>query len=335
MMRSADSEKPGYETIERLVGEDVARLGHYRRRLGRPMVPSEMTLVWIEALKAAGVTKATLARATAEGRKWPDALPFVVEMPCPFEHRTEDRRALASTWLLIEENGMAVLDGASPCSHCTQPDIREWLLTCPICEADLDGFVPWLGREVLHLRNHLFGRGLSPLEYVWAVLGVLVDGSRRAHWIDDPDTAINDFIASKVSHGGLSEAAAVPLALEEHRRALQSDADRIEMDRPVPPVTIEEYIDQRKADLKAAGRSGRGSSDVPSTRSTPEVPAKPMTVDEAVVWLDEQKAKDGSLLVSEQASQRDALALVNDIPGHPAKRLVESAQTIRKSRPRP
>lgn len=46
--------------------------------------------------------------------KYPRLLPFVFELPCPFEHRTEDRRNYAKVRLLIEEDGLPGLDDDSP-----------------------------------------------------------------------------------------------------------------------------------------------------------------------------------------------------------------------------
>ncbi|MGR0320424.1 hypothetical protein [Agromyces sp. ZXT2-3] len=140
-------------------------------RLSKPLKAQMVVDAWIAGLREAGV-KADNARAWSRGTKWPKKLPLVIEMPCPYEHRTPDRHDFAKVWLLVEDDGWISLDPESPCVECSQSGLERWLLTCPRClvgEESLEHWTPHdLGPDVAisDEGDEFEGGSYSPLSFV-------------------------------------------------------------------------------------------------------------------------------------------------------------------------
>lgn len=121
------------------LAEVLSDLSTAMRRLGEVLTDEKVTAAWIAGLVAANGAKWEHAKVWSGGPKgYPRPLPFVIEGPCPFGHRTEDRTDRAKVRFIVEESGWLTLDSASPCTHCTRQQLERWALTCPLCEAGVD-----------------------------------------------------------------------------------------------------------------------------------------------------------------------------------------------------
>lgn len=124
-------EQPPEGDVTAHVAESLFSLARGLARLDERLTAQTLVKIWLGALRTAGV-KAKNAIKWEHGHV--TSYPFVIEMPCPHEHRSEDRRSLASVRLLVEDNGMAGRDLDSPCIECTDEVLTTWLLTCPRCD---------------------------------------------------------------------------------------------------------------------------------------------------------------------------------------------------------
>ena len=266
--------------------------GHSLSLLDEPLRPHTLTDAWIQGLVAASVQA---QHAKAWNGKYPVPLPFVLEMPCPFGHRTADRRDYARVRLLIEEDGWPVLDTDSPCVDCDARLLERWLLTCPRCErgeesdrheADHDALRHW--SETVDDGRVVCG-DTSPLAWV------IGEFERRAYiaearwWIEHTEAAAESIRSSKLIPAAAKEQR-IRLAIEGARRTLGA--------------------------VSAVERKGAPS----------------MTPEEAAKWLDGLRDSGGRPLVPEGATTREAWALVKTVPGRPTKNTVDAAQPIRQKR---
>lgn len=173
---------PSFETVL-LLWATYLHLGERR------LTASMLTETWIAALRAAGYSKA---------RKGWDGygastrtLPFVIDLPCPFEHRTADRRNLAHLRLIVEDTGWVTVDPDSACEGCCPDLIERWLLTCPRCEADETSRRHQLGHGLRHGFDPAFGviGSTAPLSFVLDQVLRLRDEAEAFAWLEFPEAA--------------------------------------------------------------------------------------------------------------------------------------------------
>lgn len=284
-----------YEVVMPEEVEDVLwSLGQAFWRLRETLRPHRMTEAWIAGLVAAGY-KAGAAKEWGSG-KFPRALPFVIEMECPFGHRTEDRRDYAKVRLIIEDNGWWSLDPKSPCPRCTPTDVERWLLTCARCEAGEDCERHYPAHSPLDVTG---GYDLPDAEVDYDDSGRGFDAAPLA-WV------LREFLR-------LAKIAYARWWIERTDEAAEVSL----MDRRVSDDYRQRYISNQLASarevLGAVPQRGRRAVEAPK-RTTAEVGA----------WLDEYG-------VPTDATVRQAWELVKAVPGRPAKNAIEAALSARKS----
>ncbi|WP_353828215.1 hypothetical protein [Agromyces sp. SYSU T0242] len=260
-------------------------------RLSRPLTVVIIVDAWIAGLREAGV-KAENARAWSRGSKWATKLPLVIEFPCPYMHRTPDRRDFRRVRLIVEDDGWVSVDPDSPCEKCNDQVLARWLLTCPRCEYGEEGDFHRAGHDMGQKRGRTrSGPGIvgstSPVSFVLWQFGLLAAMADARWWVERTDEAIAEL-------DGIW-----PDWLPEHR---------------------EEFVTQRLA----RARRLLARTPPPTARSAPTAPAESWTERRTLAWL-EQNDIDATL------TARAAWARANAIDGHPPKRAVEAALRHAKS----
>jgi len=225
--------------------------------LHEPLRAVTLANAWIAGLVAGGI-KAANGTVWGAG-KYSRKLPFVIEFPCPFDHRTPDEYDYARVRLVIRDNGWWSLDPASPCQKCNADAIAAWLLACPLCEAGED--------SERHYPDH------SPLDVFG---GYDIDGdyddsrgfdASPVSWVVREFERLRVVAAARWWIGHTEEAAA--------RLPRWSESVR------------QRYVSGRLAWARGVLAS------TPKARKA-AVSSKPMMTPEAgVVWLDEQKIPAG------------------------------------------
>jgi hypothetical protein len=288
----------------------VLVLRNARARIQGRLDAKEITDIWIAGFKAAGVAA---KRGTRWTGKFSVPLPFVIEIPCPYGHRTEDRRDYAKVQLIVEDDGWLSFDPANSCERCTQEPLEEWLLNCPRCESGDDdsqwhksahpkGAGHWTERD----RDGVVGivGDVSPLSFVIAEFESMWALAEAKHWVEHTE-----------------EAAATDrqswLAMWEDRSG-----------RRVTPQR--EEIIKSFAEWKLKGAQRLLSRTVPKVSNTTR--RREWTSEAALKWLEQARDTDGNLVVPPSTSGAAAWRAVDAIPGRPPKRFVEAAQQQRKSR---
>lgn len=225
--------------------------------LGERLRPHTLAEAWIRGLVTAGI-RAEHARVWTG--KYPRDLPFVVEMPCPFGHRTPDRYDYAKVRLIVEDSGWPSLDPASGCGECTPNELARWLLTCPRCEADEDSDDHGPGHG---LWDELFGGVVlddaSPVGWVMREFGRLATIAEARWWVEryeeaagavwrtaqarvDPEEVTARYIAAKHS-GALAILEAQPKAKGSSGAAkptMKTEDGAAWLDKQEVPVTLGE-----------------------------------------------------------------------------------------------
>jgi hypothetical protein len=281
------------------VGERVALAielwSHYLHRSGERLTSQILVKAWLTGLKAAGI-KADNVKVWERGRKYPTVMPFVIEFSCPHDHRSADRRSLASVRLLIEDDGWASLDEDSPCPECTLAVLETWLLTCPRCEAGEDSPTHRPGHALNHSRRvaadgsvEVYG-STSPLSFLLFEFEHLRSLAEARWWVDHTAEAI-----------------------EELRRRYQEPGVIFD------PAPLAEHM---------LTRAHRRLDQI----AVPALVAITWTPEAAADWLDRQTTAEGKPLVPVRASQRAAWDAVQPLTDRPPKNTIEAAQTLRKSR---
>lgn len=159
--------------------------------LHEPLRPQMLTDAWVAGLVAARVGAEHVTVKEWGPGKFPRhrKLPFVLQFPCPFGHRTEDKYDIATARLIVEDSGWWSLDPESPCPRCTASALRDWLLTCPRCEAgeDSDRHDPehW-ALDVFDLDGD---HDASPVAWVLREFGRLARVATARYWLDHPEEA--------------------------------------------------------------------------------------------------------------------------------------------------
>lgn len=276
-------------------------------RLRRRLTPPMLTDCWIDGLKAAGVR----ARNAKVWRgKYQVDLPLVIEFPCPFWHRTEDRRDIARVLLLIEDDGWVTLDADSPCPMCDPDVLERWLLTCPRCEADED--------TPEHDPAHDSFAQQRNVTVVWC------GGESDA--ADDCGDLGPFEVVDDVSPYAF-------VLYEFQRRKAEAwatwflncpDARTLLLSEGVPEASVGHIIEVWTERARAI--LGQVTSAIAA------IEAIAWTDESAAAWLDAQRNPDGSVLVPETATVRQAWALAGPLIGRPSKNQIETAQTLRKGR---
>jgi len=182
------------EEIPESFAEAIEDLARDLAQIGIPLAPAMLTHLWVAGLVAArmGAEHVTV-KEWKPGKKWPEyrKLPYVLRFPCPFGHRTEDRRDDPWVSIIIEENGWFSLDPQSECTECTGQGIRDWLLTCPRCEAgeDSERHVP------MHWALDVFdidgGYDASPLAWIMREFGREAQRAMARWWSDHTEEALD------------------------------------------------------------------------------------------------------------------------------------------------
>ncbi|MCK6081485.1 hypothetical protein KZX37_08300 [Microbacterium sp. EYE_5] len=273
--------------------EFVSTLGAlvtWLRRLDEPWRPHHATDVWISELKAAGVQAKHATGAWAG--KYRAALPFVIELPCPFDHRTEDRRDYAKVRLIVDDDGWVGLDADSPCMECDAASLETYLLTCPLCEVGDDS------------DDH--------------------DPEHEAFCWEDGDRSI----LARVQHEMKRRAgiARARVWVERYEEAVHyARADGMDVDRRVRT----KFGDITRGEFERRWAQERLGTGCGAPLATKEAP---WTVERAVDWLDRLTTEDGAPLVLPRVTQREALRLTEGMVGRPPKNVLEKAQSVRKAR---
>ncbi|KJL26208.1 hypothetical protein RL72_01143 [Microbacterium azadirachtae] len=215
---------------------------------GRTLSLTMIVDAWIDALKAAGFPK---ARKAWEGYgSSTRTLPLVIDIPCPFEHRTPDRRNFAHVRMIVEDTAWLSVDPDSPCEYCTPDVIERLLLTCPRCEADENSPRHRPGHGLRHSFDPRLGvvGSTAPISFVLdAFLRLQVEAEATA-WLQAPDAALAWWV--QVNDDTLLTASEVLAERREWARGILGAAPR-----------------------KVVASSG----------------AAAMTEDEAVTWLDKNE----------------------------------------------
>ena len=268
--------------------------------LGDRLRPHAIADAWIAGLVSAGIAA---GHAKVWNGKYPRALPFVVEFPCPFDHRTEDQYDYARVRLIIHDDGGPSLDPESPCKVCTSVVLERWLLTCTRCEAgEVSGrHEPehdplWQGVIRIEGQREIEG-DTSPVAFVVREFMRMAMIATARRWIEHTDEA---------------------LAAEGGDRPLISSSGRTT------------YLSWRLAWAREAlGARSKASGAAATELSTKNDPK--MTAEDVVKWLDGLTDSDGAVLVPSGATVRRAWDLVKEVPGRPSKNSLEAALRLRST----
>jgi hypothetical protein len=278
-------------------------------RLDEPLTDAKLTEIWRLGLRRAGI-RAERAKGAWNGKYRPE-LPFVLEFPCPFEHRTPDRYDVASVRIIIEHVAWWSLDPASPCTECGAHAIARWLPTCPRCVAgedsarhypDHDAFDVTGTYEIPYNHDRDFeyddtgGFDASPVSWVAREFLRMTLIARARWWVEHTEEA-----------------------LDAHRAAGMSESVR----QAVRRRQLEWARDVLATQPKARGASSSGAA--PKEKQT-------MTTGEAVAWLDALTDSAGVPLVAATHGEKATWAAVKTLPGCPAQSVVYGAVKLRKRR---
>jgi hypothetical protein len=292
------------------VSTAVKLWGSLMSKLRRRLTARSVVDVWLAGLRAAGVD-AHRAKEWA-GRKYPTELPYVIELPCPYDHRTEDRRSTASVRLIVEDDGWVSFDPDSSCPTCNVDFLEAWLLLCPRC---YDG-----DESPEHVRH-----GSNPLiQYL--------NASIRP---GEPPGLIGSVapIAFVLTEFERIRAVVEATWWMEHTEEASADYARV-MELEAPPS--QEFIEQQRrraqhvlaADQSRAKttRTKTTASSHPATdASRDDASSKPeWTPDSTVAWMKGQGFQQGLTVVA-------AWNLASAVDGHPPKRAIESGLSHWKS----
>ncbi|MGN6204113.1 hypothetical protein [Humibacter sp.] len=285
-------------------------------KLQQMLLPTALVDVWIRGLHAAGVNA---NHAKEWGRsKWPSELPFVIEFPCPYGHRSTDKRRLATVRLLIEDNGWPVLDKESECGWCGADVLEEWLMLCPRCVAG--------DQSPEHLSaGHLDMEG----DTEWDELGIEPeDDDYRSLWLQSTgdsvlgSTAPLAFVLTEMNRRAMVAEATWWVAHSEEAKAEYvathgSDKEWLARDHVL--------WGQRVLAIESATRKKPSAASRPATETSRE--KKPeWTPASAVGWMKDQGIQPGLTVV-------EAWNLAKQVEPHPPKRAVEAGLSHWKSNP--
>jgi len=238
--------------------EALTEWARAQRRLREPLRPHMLTDAWIAGLVAG--TRLKVEHGKAWAGKYSRPLPFVIEMPCPFDHRTEDHRDYAKVRLIMEDDGWVTLDPDSPCPKCTEGVLERWALTCPRCEAGED--------HEMHYPDH------GPLDVLALYDGISADYDRNADGFDASPVAhvMREFVR-------LGRVAAARWWLEHTEEAARS---------------IPRGVTDRQAFVSERLEWARGVIDSIPKKTRKAVSSKPvMTAESGADWLDAQGIPSG------------------------------------------
>lgn len=286
------------EAVESAVLAWAYRLGLLRR----PLTAIMLTDAWIAGLREAGF-KAERPKVWGRG-KYPTTLPLVIEFPCPYMHRTPDRRDFAKVRLIVEDDGWVSLDPESPCEQCTAQVLERWLLTCPRCEAGEDSdFHPgpdWHGldhqrwqtpgpdeRLVFNPDGPIFDGSTSPLSFVLWQFRMLCRIADAKWWVEHTDEAI------------------------------------AEAEERWPTWLVEPHRAARIAKVLADSRGVLARAPAPPPRSSPAAPKETWTDEKVLAWLEQHE-------IPRTLTSRGAWERAKAIPGRPPKNAIESARRATK-----
>jgi hypothetical protein len=237
---------------------------------------------------------------TAKGG-YPRALPYAIKFPCPFGHRTQDRRDRALVQLIIEENGGWSMDPESPCPKCSWEVIRDWFIDCACCRRGED-----------HERHSPDHASLDVLDRY-----------------DLPDSDIN------YNDAGGFDASPLSFVVREFVRLWHVAGARWRIEHTEEALDVDLLV-MKGADRETARNRGLASARVtlgalPTKRADARDEdrfAEPQAVAD---FLAELKDADGNPAVPATATTRAAWAVVKDIPAtmRPSKNQVDYAQAIR------
>lgn len=269
------------------------------RLLHEKFNPHWLAAAYIAGLVAAGIRAEHGARwvQSAKGG-FPKKLPYTVQFPCPFDHRSVDRRDDAKVQIIVEENARWSLDPDSPCPHCTGDRIAEWFLLCPRCEAGEDGERHPAGHPPFSAAD------VSPFAWIIRRFAQLGDIASARRWTERYDEAAADLRQMYAEWA------------EEEEEGGWGFWSPEEAEKDI----AEEY---------AAAQAFLKANEMPPRAISAGVIAKPakatMTTEQCASWLDECG-------VPSTASQDATWNAVKDRAGCPSKRTVEQAVNLRKSR---
>lgn len=165
-------------------------LGAYLGLAGKRLTPTMLVDAWIAGFRAAGIREAR--RATQGFGRSTRSLPYVIDIPCPFEHRTDDRRGRAHVWFLVEDDGWLSLDAESPCGRCGMVELEKWLLTCLRCEADESSRRHRPGHGLQHSFHPQVGilGSMAPLSFVLDRFNQLYAEAEATAWLEHPGAVV-------------------------------------------------------------------------------------------------------------------------------------------------
>lgn len=273
-----------------------------------------MVKPWLAGLKSAGVKDAHQAKLGSRD-SWA-VLPFVIELPCPFGHRTIDRQRIGLVRLIVEDDGWVTLTRGevlpigeqaahnSPfCWQCTADGLAGWLLTCSRCVAGEDSDEHHAGHTLWEVASAApftfvlfeFDRAMHVAEAAWII----------AHLEDELDRELDD-----------PTGAPLRMLLEGDFDGLVFDVDEYGM--PTREALRAYLLDELAEYLPKPGSSQKAV--------TAGGASKPLWTDAEVIEFLEKVG------VPADATVRAAWAIVGPMPQpRPSKTRVEEVQPKRKT----
>lgn len=267
-----------------------------------------LTDAWIAGIRAAGHDA---KRARVWHGRYPTELDFVIELPCPFGHRTADHRARASVRLLVEDDGWPIIDPDSPCPDCNTEWIEHWLLTCPRCELgdESEEHVWHLDRDNLWSQDRNsapVGGSVAPLAFVLSEMEHLAAVAEAMWWVNHPDDAVAAYVAKHEDDDGVEIATAIAMGQVGWARKFLADDAAKRVSRAT------------KKQIEQASR--------PATEPSRDAPKPVQTPESVAQWLRDQGIQPGVTVAA-------AWALIKGIPGSPSKHSMEAGLSWLKSHP--
>lgn len=290
----------------------IERWDALQRREDNWLTAEMLTKAWIAGLRAAGVM-ADSGKVFVRGSKYPLKSPFMVEFPCPFGHRTEDKRFFATVQFLVDDDGWVSLDDDSKCPKCTIHSLERWLLTCPRCEAG----------DASADHTHCDERyNDDPVAANWVLAGGTMFGSSApiAYVLDEFRRIHRVAEASWWVH---HTADAFQWWTELARRLdFQGDYANPSIHLHLAKETLAREAERTGRSVLISGSASRAAQDAAGQ------PRSGWTDESAAAWLDAltEPQVDAVLTV------RALWELIKDVPGRPPKNRAEAAQALRKSR---
>lgn len=267
------------------------------RLLHERLTAALLVSAWIAGLNAAGF-KAEHAK-TWKG-KYPKSLPYVVAFECG--HRTEDETDNAKVWLIVLDDGWVRLSPGSECTKCTPESVAAMLLDCPRCHAGEDSERHWPDHARLDA-------------------GVLYDGLPEG-----PGGVEYD------DHGRGFDASPLSWVMREFERLQRVARARWWLERPEEAAqSLPGFLPEAQRQLltlreQSRAREVLGAKPKAKASSTSAPAAEPSLAErDPDAWLD-------SVGVPQDATVRQAWAMVKDMPGRPAKNTIEKVLSQRRSR---